>query len=84
MKNQSKKRTSEGKGQGTKDEYKPWVTIQDIPSTGIAARHSLEKKNNWLFRLIENPELEGNPIRHILLMLFLGIEFYFKINKDIK
>ena len=45
---------------------------------------ALEKKNNWLFRLIKNPELEGNPIRHILLMLFLGIEFDFKINKDIK
>lgn len=44
----------------------------------------LEKKTNWFFRLIKNPETEGNPIRHILLMLFLGIDFDFEINNEIK
>ena len=44
----------------------------------------LEKKTNWFFRVIKNPEAEGNPIRHILLMLFLGIEFDFKVNNEIK
>lgn len=44
----------------------------------------LEKKNSWFFRLLKNPSDEGNPIRHILLMLFLGIDFDFTVNDDIK
>lgn len=48
-----KKRISEGRGQGSKDEYKPWVTIQDIPSTGIAARHSSWKNNRVVHLLSE-------------------------------
>ena len=39
------KRIAEGWGTGTKYEYKPWVTIQAIPSTGIAVRHSSWKHN---------------------------------------
>lgn len=44
----------------------------------------LEKKNSWFFRLLKNPSEEGNPIRHILLMLFLDIDFNFEVNNDIK
>ncbi|MGU8833494.1 TnsD family Tn7-like transposition protein [Clostridium perfringens] len=44
----------------------------------------LEKKTSWFFRLLKNPTEEGNPIRHILLMLFLDIDFDFKVNDSIK
>jgi hypothetical protein len=30
--------TKEGRGQGTGGNYKPWLTIQDVPSRGRAAR----------------------------------------------
>ncbi|MGU8987223.1 TnsD family Tn7-like transposition protein [Clostridium perfringens] len=44
----------------------------------------LDKKNSWFFRLLKSPLEEGNPIRHILLMLFLGIDFDFAVNDAIK
>lgn len=47
------KRIAEGRGVGSKDEYKPWVTIQDVPSTGIAARHSSWKHNRVIHLLSE-------------------------------
>ena len=47
------KRIAEGRGTGTKDEYKPWLTIQDVPSIGIAARHSSWKHNRVVHLLSE-------------------------------
>lgn len=44
----------------------------------------LEKKTSWFFKLLKNPKEEGNPIRHILLIIFLGLDFDFKIDKSIK
>ena len=70
--------------------YREKITIDFINFYGsevldlLGYQVILEKKNNWFFRLIKNPKEEGNPIRHILLMLFLGISFDFKINNDIK
>ncbi len=32
------KRIKEGRGQGSGERYKPWITIQDVPSTGRATR----------------------------------------------
>ncbi|NBJ70583.1 MULTISPECIES: TnsA endonuclease N-terminal domain-containing protein [Clostridia] len=31
--------TLEGRGQGVGEDYKPWLTIQDVPSEGITPRH---------------------------------------------
>ena len=28
----------EGRGQGTGEDYKPWINIQDFPSNGLATR----------------------------------------------
>lgn len=51
------KKVAEGRGKGQKDSYKPWASIQDIPSTGIAARHSSWKHNRVVHLL---SELETN------------------------
>jgi hypothetical protein len=32
------KRIKEGRGQGVRADYKPWLTIQDVPSHGKATR----------------------------------------------
>lgn len=37
------KRLREGRGQGELETYKPWVTVQEIPSKGISARIPGEK-----------------------------------------
>lgn len=37
------KRIREGRGQGELENYKPWVTVQEIPSKGISARIPGEK-----------------------------------------
>ncbi|WHY86524.1 heteromeric transposase endonuclease subunit TnsA [Neobacillus novalis] len=35
----------EGRGQGTGEEYKPWINIQDVPSSGISTRGKGWKTN---------------------------------------
>lgn len=32
------RRLSEGRGQGERGSYRPWLTIQDVPSLGLASR----------------------------------------------
>lgn len=36
--NQYEKLIKEGLGQGTKENYKPWLTIRDVPSKGLSTR----------------------------------------------
>jgi hypothetical protein len=45
-----------------------------------------QKKDNWLLRLVRNPKNTQHPIRHLLLMDFLGVtaERFFKLPEEIK
>ena len=36
----------EGRGQGTGEDYKPWINIQDFPSNGLATRERVENKSH--------------------------------------
>lgn len=54
---------SEGRGQGTASEYKPWIYIHDFPSNGIVSRvkgmttgrihHLLSNQELWYFYLLD-------------------------------
>lgn len=54
---------SEGRGQGTASEYKPWIYIHDFSSNGIVSRvkgmtigrihHLLSNQELWYFYLLD-------------------------------
>lgn len=48
---------AEGRGQGTLDDYKPWIQIQDFPSQGIVSRVK-GRKTGRVHHLMSNLELE--------------------------
>ena len=45
-----------------------------------------ESQHNWLFRLVRSPKGSQHPLRHLLLMQFLGhtVESFFKLPKQFK
>jgi hypothetical protein len=56
-----KKRIADGRGQGRKDDYIPWLLIHDVPSQGLATRvkgwktrrtHHFMSKLEWLYFFI--------------------------------
>lgn len=50
------KRLREGRGRGELESYKPWVTVQEIPSKGISAR-ILGEKTHRLHHLFSRNEI---------------------------
>ena len=58
---------AEGRGQGTMENYKPWIQIQDFPSKGIVSRvkgrktgrvhHLMSNLELWFFYLLEWSEI---------------------------
>jgi len=46
----------------------------------------VESQHNWLFRLVRSPKGSQHPLRHLLLMQFLGhtAESFFKLPKQFK
>lgn len=50
------KKIKEGRGQGTGDDYKPWLTIHDFPSNGIVSR-SPGWKSNRVYHFMSTNEL---------------------------
>ena len=62
-----RKYLTEGRGQGTLADYKPWVQIQDFPSKGIVSRvkgrktgrvhHLMSNLELWFFYLLEWSEI---------------------------
>lgn len=50
------KRLKEGRGKGEYADYRPWVTVQEIPSKGISAR-ILGEKTNRLHHLFSRNEI---------------------------
>ncbi len=49
------RRIREGRGQGEGKEYKPWLTIQDVPSKGVCSR-ILGKKTGRIHHLLSRNE----------------------------
>lgn len=50
------KRIKEGRGQGTGNEYKPWITVHDFPSDGFVSR-SPGWKSNRVYHFMSTNEL---------------------------
>lgn len=50
------KRLKEGRGRGEYDTYKPWITVQEIPSKGISAR-ILGEKTKRIHHLFSRNEI---------------------------